>query len=140
MTRTASCQCGLLRLTVEGEPAFISACSCMRCQKRSGSLFSLSSRWKSNQVKGRTGNSLTFNRKGASGGNVQCVLCPICGSTVSTSLERLPDLIVIPVGRFADPTFSAPTVAVWCESELEWVRFPNGILLLRGEGQPMETQ
>jgi hypothetical protein len=138
MTRTASCQCGQLSLTVEGEPAAVSACNCTRCQKRSGSAFALSSRWNSTQVRDRSGNGLTYSRKGTSGGNVQFLFCPACGSTVSTILELLPDVIGIPVGCFADPTFPAPKIAAWRESKLEWVRFPDGLLLLRDQSQPME--
>jgi hypothetical protein len=59
---------------------------------------------------------------------------------VSTSLELLPDVIGIPVGCFSDPAFPAPKVAAWCESKLEWVRFPEGLLLLRDQSQPMETR
>ena len=137
MMRTASCHCGQLSLTVEGEPSLVSACSCTRCQKRSGSAFALTSRWTKNQVKGRSGDSLTYTRKGASGGKVECNFCPLCGSTVSTALELLPDLIGIPVGCFADPAFPEPKVAVWCDSKLEWIRFPDGVVLLRDQGQPM---
>jgi hypothetical protein len=140
MMRTASCQCGQLSLTVEGEPTLVSVCNCTRCQKRSGSAFTLASRWNPSQVRERSGNGLTYSRKGASGGNVQFVFCPVCGSTVSTSLELLPDVIGIPVGCFADSTFPAPKVAAWCESKLEWVRFPDGLLLLRDQSQPMKTQ
>ena len=93
--RTATCQCGQLSIAVEGEPAMVTACSCTRCQRRSGSAFSLSSRWNSEQVINRLGDSSIFTRKGASGGNVHCVFCPRCGSTVSTSLELFPGLIGI---------------------------------------------
>jgi len=91
-------------------------------------------------VTGRSGDSLTYARKGASGGNVECVFCPQCGSTVSTVLELLPDLIGVPVGCFADPTFPEPKVAAWCESKLEWIRFPQEVLLLRDQSRPMETR
>ena len=140
MTRTASCQCGQLTLTVDGEPATVTACSCTRCQKRSGSAFSLSSRWLNSQVKDRSGNGVTWSRKGASGGNVEIRFCPVCGSTVSTSLELLPGFVGIPVGCFADPAFPAPTAAVWCDSKLAWVRFPDGVLLLRDQSRPAETK
>ncbi|MVT77524.1 GFA family protein [Bradyrhizobium cajani] len=138
MIRTASCQCGQLNLTVEGEPALVSACNCTRCQKRSGSAFALSSRWNAEQVRERSGNGVTYARKGTSGKNVEFLFCPVCGSTVSTSLELLPGVIGIPVGCFADTSFPAPKVAAWCESKLGWVRFPDGLLLLRDQSQPME--
>jgi len=137
--RTATCQCGQLGITVEGEPAMVTACNCTRCQRRSGSAFSLSSRWSSEQVTNRFGDSSTFTRRGASGGNVQCVFCPRCGSTISTSLELFPGLIGIPVGCFADPSFPAPQVAAWCDSKFGWVRFPEGLVSLRDQSLPIET-
>jgi hypothetical protein len=140
MMRTASCHCGQLSLGVEGEPALVSACNCTRCQRRSGSAFALTSRWNKDQVKSRSGNSVTFTRKGESGGNVECIFCPLCGSTVSTALELLPDLVGIPVGCFADPAFPEPKVAAWCDTKLEWVQFPRGVLLLRDQRRPVETR
>ncbi len=140
MMRTASCQCGQLSLTVEDEPAMVTICNCTRCQKRSGSAFSLSSRWSTSQVLNRSGEGRTWSRKGASGGNVEILFCPVCGSTVSTSLELFPGLIGIPVGCFADPAFPGPKVAVWCETKHEWISFPDSVLLLRDQAQPMETE
>ena len=139
MKRTASCQCGQLSLTVEGDPAMVTVCSCTRCQKRSGSAFSLSSRWKSDQVRERAGTSKTYSRAGSSGGAVEIAFCPMCGSTVSTRLDLLPEFFGIPVGCFADPAFPAPKVAAWCETKLEWVSFPDGVVLLRDQSQPMDT-
>jgi len=132
--RTASCQCEQLNLTVEGELSLVSACNCTRCQKRSGSAFALSSRWTAEQVRGRS-----YSRKGTSGKNVEFLFCPVCGSTVSTSLALLPNVIGIPVSCFADPNFPAPKVAAWCGSKLEWVRFPEGLLLLKDQTQPTPT-
>src|SRR5258708_18391653 len=103
--RTATCQCGQLSITVEGEPAMVTACNCTRCQKRSGSAFSLSSRWNCEQVTSRFGDSLTYTRKGASGGDVHCVFFPSSGSTVITCLELFPGFIGIPVCFFAEPAF-----------------------------------
>ena len=137
--RTATCHCGQLSITVEGEPAMVTACNCTRCQRRSGSAFSLSSRWTTEQVTNRSGDSRTFTRKGASGGDVHCVFCPLCGSTLSTSLELFPGLIGIPVGCFVDPSFPAPQVAVWCETKLAWVRFPEELLMLRDQSRPMDA-
>jgi hypothetical protein len=138
MVRTASCHCGQLSVSVEGEPALVSACSCTHCQRRSGSAFGLTSRWTRDQVKSRSGNSVTFTRKGESGGNVECIFCPVCGSTVITAIDLLPDLVGIPVGCFADPAFPEPRIAVWCDTKVEWVQFPPGLLLLRDQRRPVE--
>jgi len=42
MTRTAACSCGQLRVTVNGKPGSVGACSCRDCQKSTGSVFGIS--------------------------------------------------------------------------------------------------
>ena len=39
-TRRASCSCGQLHLTIEGEPSCISMCHCLECQRRTGAAIS----------------------------------------------------------------------------------------------------
>ena len=137
MERTARCQCGQASLTVVGEPSLISACCCTRCQRRSGSVFAVASRWPVAQVIDRQGATSTFRRQGATGGQVTLSFCPTCGSTVMTELEAMPGVIGIPVGAFADPQFPPPQVAVWCEQQAAWVRFPNGTVTLADQSRPM---
>ena len=43
-TRDASCSCGQLHLTCEGEPVRISVCHCLACQQRTGSAFGVQAR------------------------------------------------------------------------------------------------
>jgi hypothetical protein len=38
--RTASCGCGNLKVTARGEPSEVYVCSCLNCQRESGSAFS----------------------------------------------------------------------------------------------------
>ena len=38
--RTASCGCGNIRVTTTGEPLQVYACSCLNCQRETGSVFS----------------------------------------------------------------------------------------------------
>ena len=127
MMRTASCQCGQLHATVQGEPTMVSLCGCLRCQRRTGSAFALASRWRRSDVVSIEGVYRQFERLSAAGNVVQLKFCPECGTTVLTSLAIMPDTLGIPVGCFADPTFGAPNVAVWCETLPAWVRLPEGI-------------
>jgi hypothetical protein len=53
--------------------------------------------------------------------------CPVCGATVFYRLPSDPDLVAVPVGAFADPSFPAPTVSVWEERRHAWVGLPLGI-------------
>ena len=49
-TRRAACSCGQLHLTIEGEPARISMCHCLACQRRTGAVFGSQSRFRPDQV------------------------------------------------------------------------------------------
>ena len=48
--REATCHCGQLRLTVEGEPFAVSICNCLACQRRTGSAFGMQAGFKADQV------------------------------------------------------------------------------------------
>lgn len=41
MTRMAECACGAFKVKVEGEPMMVSVCSCIKFQKRTGSVVGL---------------------------------------------------------------------------------------------------
>ena len=129
MIRAASCQCGKLAVAVAGEPAFVTACNRTLCQRRSGAPFSVSARWRREQLVSVAGERVRYERTGASGGSAVLHFCPHCGSTVLTELQALPDFVGVPVGCFADPRFPAPQAAFWCESKAEWAEFPDGTVL-----------
>jgi hypothetical protein len=53
--------------------------------------------------------------------------CPECGATVFYKRPSAPELVAVPVGAFADPTFPAPTWSVWESRQHSWVRLPEAI-------------
>src|SRR6185436_2041064 len=111
-TREAACSCGRLRLTAEGEPVRISVCHCLACQRRTGSAFGVQARFERAPAR-IEGRSTTYTRTGDSGGRATFHFCPECGATVYYDIEAIPDVIAVPVGAFADPTFPAPRVSVY---------------------------
>lgn len=125
MTRIAACSCGQLSVTVSGEPDFVAACSCIECQRGSGSVFAVSSYWPKSAVEAIGGEGRLYRRGSWRGKAVDNYFCPACGSTVYWYLESEPDSIGISVGNFADPSFKPPQSAVWCESKHPWVTFPQ---------------
>ena len=122
-TRRAACSCGQLHLTIEGEPARISMCHCLECQRRTGAVISNQARFRPDQVM-ISGKSTVWNRKADSGSVLTFHFCPICGSTVYWQSESFPGFLVVAIGNFADPDFPAPTIAVWEESRHPWVALP----------------
>lgn len=124
--RHASCSCGQLHLTISGEPARVSMCHCLECQRRTGAVISNQARFKAEQVT-IAGKATQWTRVADSGSKVKFNFCPVCGSTVYWQSESFGDVIVVAVGAFADPAFPAPEIAVWEESRHPWVALPEGM-------------
>ena len=123
--RTASCRCGQLRVTLDGDPVRISVCHCLACQKRTGSVFSAQVRWPA-ECAVFEGESKQWTRTADSGQRTTYHFCPECGSTVFYELASVPDVYAVPLGAFADPTFPAPRVSVYESSRHPWVAVPEG--------------
>lgn len=124
-TRQASCSCGQLRATCEGEPVRLSMCHCLECQRRTGSPFGVQARFRCEQV-AVEGTATEFSRVGDEGNRVTFRFCPECGSTVYWTLSDLPDLVAVAVGAFADRAFPAPRVSVYESRRHPWVIVPDG--------------
>lgn len=118
-SRVASCSCGQLRVTCEGEPVRISICHCLECQKRTGSVFATQARFPREAVaiEGRT---TQWARVGDSGGSATFHSCPVCASTVYWEARDAPEIIYVAVGMFADPSFPPPRISVYEERRHPW--------------------
>ena len=53
--------------------------------------------------------------------------CPECGSQVFCTEPTEPDLIVVSVGAFADPSFPPPTQSGYDVRRHPWVELPDSI-------------
>jgi len=109
--RKASCSCGQLTVVALGEPVRVSICHCFACQRRTGSVFGVQARFAKENVDIH-GASTAFVRVGDSGGKAAFHFCPVCGATVYYVLDGNPDVVAIPVGAFADPTFPMPVRSI----------------------------
>ena len=125
--RQATCHCGQLRVRLEGDPALVSSCHCLACQRRTGAVFGSTSFFKRSQVLAIEGEHRTWRRAGDSGRFLTFHFCPTCGSNVFWNAEGTPDMISVAVGCFADPDFPAPLRTVWAENKHEWLPFPPAV-------------
>jgi hypothetical protein len=123
VTREAACSCGQLRLTAEGDPIRISMCHCLACQRRTGSPFGVQARFPADRVHvaGRYANYLRTSDEGE---ERAFRFCPDCGATVFYTTTAAPDLVAVPVGAFADPSFPPPTVSVYESRRHSWLPVP----------------
>jgi len=124
--RTAVCACGQLRVRCAGEPAKISLCHCLDCQRRTGSTYGVAAFFSRNNVESK-GVFRTFTRSSDSGFAVNFHFCPDCGSTVFWEPQRRPDSMAVAVGSFADPSFPPPSQSVYDEHRHLWVPSPTEI-------------
>jgi hypothetical protein len=128
MTREAACHCGQLRLQVEGDPLAVSICNCLACQRRTGSAFGMQAGFKAGQVE-ISGRFNDFSRISDEADRKEAVFhfCPDCGSQVFYTEPDDPDLIVVSIGSFADPTFPPPTVSGYDSRRHPWVGLPESV-------------
>lgn len=120
LMRTATCSCGKLAVRCEGEPIRISMCHCLACQKRTGSAFGIQARWPLDRVT-IEGASQSFVRVGDEGPGATFHFCPTCGATVYWLMNGMPDMIAVPVGAFAEPTFPPPAYSVYGVRRHPWI-------------------
>jgi hypothetical protein len=128
-TRVARCACGQLTFTVRGEPRTVHACSCLECQRRSGSAFSYSAIYLCDDVS-IAGESRTLRRGSDSGRWIETRFCPVCGVTVGFEAEGLPGMLGVAVGCFADPDFVPPATLYWASQRHHWLEFPDASKVL----------
>jgi hypothetical protein len=138
-TRTASCNCGQLRVICKGpDPDRVVMCNCYLCQKQTGSPFSLQARFPNEQVtiEGKStawrfpiegATPVTYRTCAGTDGITNSAadvvtshFCPVCGSTVYYFRASDPARTGVKVGAFADPTFPPPMGSGFEEYRHPW--------------------
>jgi len=127
-TREATCHCGQLRLSVDGEPFAVSICNCLACQRRTGSAFGMQAGFKADEVTVE-GRYSDYSRISDQPDRKEHVFhfCPDCGSQVFYTEPTEPELVVVSVGAFADPTFPPPTESGYDSRRHPWIELPESI-------------
>ena len=128
----AQCSCGSLSADIPDTPEKVTACHCIACQRRTGSVFGVTAAFAADDVT-VSGASSIYERPTASGGTMRAHFCPACGTTLYWQSHKFPHLIGVAMGCIADPGYPAPERSVWEESKHHWVdinsaeeHFPQG--------------
>lgn len=124
MTRTATCECGQLSITVEGEPGAVGLCHCLSCQRRTGSAFAYLAGFAGPYAV--EGQAAEYVRTGEQGARFRFRFCPVCGTNLFHTEERADEGVAVAVGCFADPSFAPPTDSVYDCRRHAWVTLPPG--------------
>jgi len=106
----------------------VSMCHCLACQRRTGSAFGIQAAFTSDQVH-VVGRFSDYVRVSDEEDRKEHVFhfCPDCGATVFYTEPTEPDLIVVAVGAFADPSFPPPTESLYESRRHPWLAVPSGI-------------
>jgi hypothetical protein len=120
--RVATLVCGQLTASCSGDPAQVSLCHCLACQRRTGSTCGIAAFYPSENVT-VAGDHKAYSRSSDGGYPVTFHFCPHCGSTGYWKPARKPEMVAVAVGAFADPAFQAPSQAVYAKHRHRWV--PN---------------
>lgn len=104
----------------------VSVCHCLACQRRTGSAFGAQARFARDRVR-ISGRGNEYVRVSDRGEARNFHFCPDCGATVYYVLGSAPDIIAVPVGAFADPSFPTPQVSVWESRKHSWVGLASTI-------------
>lgn len=126
---TASCCCGQLKLSYEGEIEKSSICHCYACQKRTGSAFGVQGRVDKNKVS-ISGEVSSYTRVGDGGCTIEYGFCPECGTTVYWTIDY-PDFlnsISIALGTVDNHKIPAPTFSVYEDRIHPWLKLPDSIV------------
>ena len=120
MKRKATCSCGALSIFAQGEPAKVSVCHCLECQRRTGSAFGIAVFFASEMIE-IAGTSAVFSRIGDSGKPVAFHFCPSCGSTLFWEPAFRPGMTAVALGCFEDKGGLEPTQGVYEHHRHPWV-------------------
>jgi hypothetical protein len=124
--RTARCLCGALTAVARDEPVEVYACSCVDCQRKSGSAFTYAAIFPEAAV-ALAGPYRTYRRQGDSGAFIENAFCPVCGVSVFFRAEAMPGTIGIAAGCFADARFAKPSKLFWASRHHHWLDLPEDI-------------
>jgi len=112
---TGHCLCGAVRYRYEGEPVTIGLCQCDRCQRQSGSAFLIGVIFPRDAVT-IEGKLTTFETRLDGKNRLWRHFCPTCGSAVSITLDRYPEIRSMMGGTLDDKTKINPRFSVWCSA------------------------
>ena len=91
-----------------------------------GSAFGFQARFPRDRIK-VIGSPHEYTRISDDGQRRTFSFCPQCGATVYYVDASAPELLAVPVGAFADPSFPPPSFSVWEDRKHAWVTMPPDV-------------
>ena len=126
--RECGCLCGAVRFRVTNAPFRTSVCHCKFCQRRTGSAFGVGVYFRKDDFELLRGELQSYeHRSDESGRWLRLEFCPKCGSTLTWTLELIPDGRGVAGGSFDDTGWIQVERHGWTRSKQPWVHIPPGV-------------
>lgn len=122
------CLCGRVRFRTTEAPLRTLACHCTFCQRVTGSAYFAESMFPMHAVRFNAAPMSTYeHRSDNSHQRVFVHFCPNCGSTVSLTFERWPEIRGIARGCYDDPNAVSLSSHIWTRSAQAGTALPAGV-------------
>jgi hypothetical protein len=123
---TGRCLCENITYELTGNVIATAVCHCDRCQRQSGSAFSVNLVAHESQLTVH-GQLSTFEERGERNDNVYVRrrFCGSCGSPIVSELALSEGIIAVKAGTLDDKSSVHPTVQAWCVDRQPWVSLPD---------------
>ncbi|MCB1884248.1 MAG: GFA family protein [Geminicoccaceae bacterium] len=117
------CQCGGVRLTLDGPPLDAPAfCHCRMCQKATGAPVAAFGTWPSDRIAWR-GEPAWYR----SSHLADRAFCPACGGPLGMRMTATPDQFDVLLAVLDEPGRVRPTHHIWWESRQDWLAIDDGL-------------
>jgi hypothetical protein len=114
--RTGGCNCGKVRLQVEGNPIRVGVCHCQICRKDTGSSFNFFAVWSAENVT-TAGDTTSWMHS-----TDHRHFCATCGSSLYSVVDGANE-VEIRVGALDDaPSGLVPAYELWLNRRESWLR------------------
>ena len=135
------CLCGKVRFRTTQAPLRTIACHCTFCQRVTGSAYYAESMFPMNAVVLNAGALSSYAHiSDGSKKKVFVHFCPNCGTTISLTFERWPEIRGISRGCYDDPNAVEISSHIWTQSAPAGTALPEGVECFAGARVTLEGQ
>ncbi len=122
---SGGCVCGAVRYASKSDPARVTVCHCLWCQRRTGTAFGTEVVFPIEQLEFSGVEPGKYRHVPNEAGRwLEVCFCPRCGSNLGFTLEAVPGIRTVPAGTLDDPGALDPTLTkfrhVFTRSRRSW--------------------
>ena len=119
-----SCLCGAVRYEITGELGPIMLYHCSKCRKASGSAFNAVSAVSVRNYHLLSGQEAIAKYESSPG--IRLAFCRLCGSSLFSERDSMPDLLRVRIGTLDTPVGTKPAAHIFVGSKADWFDIHDG--------------